>query len=152
MSIDQLRVERRAGGLFDCDTTGCYDQILPPLAAVHLQGLGLDPSIATLLVRLMFMAKRYVETKHVVSKNNIRTTRDSPLFGIGQGNGGGPAMWLAYLTVMFTALSSIYSGIMVTCIKRIEYLMMVGTGYIDDVTLLIESLSLEVLQTEKSSK
>ena len=49
LSINQLRVERRAGGLFDCDTTGCYDRILPPLASIHLQALGMAPSISTFL-------------------------------------------------------------------------------------------------------
>ena len=33
---DQLRIERRAGGIFDCDATGCYDRILPHFASVHL--------------------------------------------------------------------------------------------------------------------
>ena len=88
--VDQLRVERRAGGLFDCDAKGCYDRIIPPLASIHLQALHLDQSIATLLARLMYTAKRYVKTKHGVSKKFIRTTRESPLYGIGQGNGGGP--------------------------------------------------------------
>ena len=39
LSIDQLKIERRAGGIFDCDATGCYDRILPPLATVHLRSL-----------------------------------------------------------------------------------------------------------------
>ena len=30
LSINQLRIERRAGGIFDCDASGCYDRILPP--------------------------------------------------------------------------------------------------------------------------
>ncbi len=35
LAIDQLRLELRAGGLFDCNDSGCYDRILPPLASVH---------------------------------------------------------------------------------------------------------------------
>ena len=150
LSIDQLRVERRAGGLFDCDATGCYDRILPPLASIHLQALGLASSIATLLARLMFVAKRYVKTKHGVSTNSIQTTQADPLFGIGQGNGGGPAIWLAHLTVMFTALSSICQGLVVSCIKGIATLVAIGTGYVDDVTL-IASLHPDEPQTEKKS-
>ena len=148
LSIDQLRIERRAGGLFDCDATGCYDRILPPLASVHLQALGLSSSIATLLARLMFVAKRYVKTKHGVSVHSIRTTLGDPLFGIGQGNGGGPAIWLAHLTVMFTALSAICQGLVIYCLKGIEKLVAIGTGYVDDVTL-IASLHPEEPQTEK---
>ena len=151
LSIDQLRIEQRAGGLFDCDATGCYDRIIPPLAAIHLQSLGLEDLIAVFLARFMFMAKRFVKTKHRVSKNSIRTTKENPLFGIGQGNGGGPAIWLAHLTVMFTALTSICDGLVVCCIKGLEYLTTVGTGYVDDVTLVV-SLAPEDPQTELNVK
>ena len=34
--VDQQRIERRSGGIFDCNAPGCYERILPPLAAVHL--------------------------------------------------------------------------------------------------------------------
>ena len=148
LSVDQLKVERRAGGLFDCDATGCYDRILPPVAAIHLQALGLAHSIAVFLARLMFVAKRQVKTKHGVSKKSIRTTARNPLFGIGQGNGGGPAIWLAHLTIMFTALSAVCEGLVVYCVKGIEKLVSVGTGYVDDVTL-IASLSESDPQTVK---
>ena len=155
LSNDQLKIERKAGGIFDCDATGCYDRIIPPLASVHLQALGLDSSIATFLARLMYVAKRYVKTKHGVSKSNIRTTTDYPLFGIGQGNGGGPAIWLAHLTVMFSALAAICQGFTVCCIKGIEFLRTVGTGYVDDVTLFvsIENTSPQTeLQVKKKLK
>ncbi len=39
VAIDQLRIEQRAGGIFDCDASGCYDRILSPLASVRLQAL-----------------------------------------------------------------------------------------------------------------
>ena len=73
--MDQLCIERRAGGIFDCDASGCYNRILPLLASVHMQALGLQKSIGTLLAHLMFMAKRYVCTKHRVSTKHITTTK-----------------------------------------------------------------------------
>ena len=151
LSIDQLRLERRVGGLFDCDATGCYDRILPPLAAVHLNALGLDPSISTMLARLMYVAKRHVKTKHGVSKKYIQTTINNPLFGIGQGNGGGPAIWLAHLTIMFTALSAICSGFVIKCIQGIQAIASVGTGYVDDVTLITNVADNEP-QTEQTAR
>lgn len=36
LTVDQLRLERRTGGIFDCDASGCFDRILPPLASVHM--------------------------------------------------------------------------------------------------------------------
>jgi len=151
LSVDQMRIERRAGGLFDCDATGCYDRILPPLAVLHLQALGLSTSIAVMLARLMFVAKRHVKTQHGVSKDSIQTNNANPLFGIGQGNGGGPAIWLSHLTVMFTALSAICTGFKATCIKGIEWITTVGTGYVDDVTLMT-TVDFDEPQTEHRVK
>ncbi len=135
LTVDQLRLERRAGGIFDCDASGCFDRILPPLASVHMRAMGLHQSIGTLVARLMFQARRYVKTHHGVSKRNIRTTKKNVLHGIGQGNGGGPAMWIAHLTIMFAAISSVCSGFVLTCIQKLKTAMSVGTGYVDDVTL-----------------
>ncbi len=135
VSVDQLRIERRAGGIFDCDASGCYDRILPPLASVHLQALGLHKSIGTFLSRLMFQAQRHVKTNHGVSKRYIRTKKKRVLHGIGQGNGGGPAMWIAHLTVMFTAMKAVCWGVAMHCVEKIFSVSTVGTGYVDDVTL-----------------
>ena len=83
----------------------------------------------------MFLAKRHVKTKHGVSKKNIGTKRNQVLYGIGQGNGGGPAMWISHLTVMFSALSSVCLGLVLSCVQQIQRVTTVGTGYVDDVTL-----------------
>ena len=147
LAIDQLRVERRAGGIFDCDASGCYDRILPPLASVHLQALGLQKQVGTLLARLMYKAKRHVRTGHGISKQNMQTKRKKVLYGIGQGNGGGPAIWIAHLTVMFTAISSVCLGFVMNCVQAINQVTTVGTGYVDDVTLGL-SLPHDTEQTE----
>ena len=133
--VDQLRLERRAGGLFDCDASGCYDRIIPLLASVHLQALGLHHTIGTFLARMMFMAKRYVRTKHEVSTSSIGTTKANTLHGIGQGNGGGPGMWISHLTIMFSALSAVCWGFVLKCVQNISAVTTVGTEYVDDVTL-----------------
>ena len=40
VAIYQFRIERRAGKLYDCDASGCYERILTPLESAHLQALG----------------------------------------------------------------------------------------------------------------
>ncbi len=149
IATDQLRIERRAGGIFDCDASGCYDRILPPLASIHLQALGIQDTIGTFLAQLMFLAKRHVKTKQGVSRKNIGTKRNRVLHGIGQGNGGGPAMWISHLTVMFTALSSVCYGIVLSCVQQIKRVTTVGTGYMNDVTLGL-SIPRDQKQNEKT--
>ena len=149
LSLDQLRLERRAGGIFDCDASGCYDRILPPLASVHLQALGMDRSISTFLARFMYHAKRHVRTSEGISKQSIRTTKRKVLHGIGQGNGGGPAIWLSHLTVMLAAIATVCSRFFTSCVEKAHKISTVGTGYVDDVTLGI-SLPAEDPQSEST--
>ena len=83
----------------------------------------------------MFQAKRHVRTGHGISDQNISTTKQQVLHGIGQGNGGGAAMWIAHLTAMFYALSAVCMGFAMTCVEQISQTCTVGTGYVDDDTL-----------------
>ena len=64
IAVDQLRLEQRLGGILDCDVSGCYDRILPSLASIHLQNLGMSKQIGTLLARKMYQTRHYVKTKH----------------------------------------------------------------------------------------
>ncbi len=98
IAIDQLRLKRGAGGIFDCDASGCYDKIILPLPSLHLQTLGIEQSISTFLAWLMYMAKRHVKMHHGISRKNICTVKKKVLHGIGQGNGRGPAIWISHLT------------------------------------------------------
>lgn len=85
----------------------------------------------------MFLAKRYIRTNHGVSSHNIGNTREHQLHGIGQGNGGGPAIWLSHLAVIFKALSSVCTGLYTSCIENKRQCTTIGTGCVDDVTLVM---------------
>ena len=95
----------------------------------------------------MFLAKRHVRTGEGVSRRSIRTTKQTVLHGIGQGNGGGPAIWLSHLTIMLAAVSAVCSGFFTSCVQLLTKIMTVGTGYVDDVTLAL-SLPNNIKQTD----
>ena len=56
-------------------------------------------------------------------------------FGIGQGNGAGPAIWLAHLTVMFSVLVTLTKGMCFNAPDKHTTFTSPGTGFVDDVTL-----------------
>ena len=58
-------------------------------------------------------------------------------------------MWIAHLSVMFTALSSVCLGFVMACVNQVNKIMTVGTGYVDDVTLGV-SVPIDQPQTEKT--
>ena len=57
------------------------------------------------------------------------------LYGIGQGNGAGPAFWLSNLVVMFFVLDSLCKGMGFTSPWGGKKYKSCGLGYVDDVTL-----------------
>ena len=135
LAMDNMRLKRSAGAFFDLDATGCFDRILPNLMVPHVRRLGLPKTVAICLAKLMHGCKRFVRTKFGVSEKYIKTGGESVLYGIGQGNGGGPAIWLAHLVIMFLVMDAVCKGMeFATPDGRKEYKSH-GTGYVDDCTL-----------------
>ena len=102
-----MRLCKLVGGIFDCDATECFDRMIPAFIDAHTRLLGLPQSVDCFVAQLMWKCKRYVKTKAGVSKESICSKIGRVLFRIGQGNGGGPAMWIAHLVVMFTVLQTV---------------------------------------------
>ena len=75
-----------------------------------------------------------MKTKAGLSKESICSNIGMVLFGIVQGNGGGPAMWIAHLVVMFTVLQTVVKGMVFQGPTKTE-VETTRLGYVDDVTL-----------------
>ena len=93
------------------DATGCYDRIIPALQTIHTRRLGLAKNMARVMASSLHKSERYISTKHGVSKEYFKSTNDTPLFGVGQGSGAGPAVRLAHLVVMLNAFGDKCTGI-----------------------------------------
>ena len=104
LSIDILKQRREGGAVFECDATGCYDRILSSLQTLHTRRIGLEKNAALTMSRALIPMKRFVATKFGISKKFIRTKHRKVLYGIGQGSGGGPGVWLTHSTVLFSIL------------------------------------------------
>ena len=70
-----------------------------------------------------------------ISKDNYIGNETHPLFGIGQGNGAGPATWMSDSIVMFQVLSDLNDGIIFVSPDGETNFKSPGTGFVDDVTL-----------------
>ena len=89
---DNLAVTRTKGAIFDCDAKGCYDRIIPKFSTLHTQRLGLPKNWAQFFPRFWKVCRHHVRTKYGISEGSYCPTEDTPLYGIGQGNGAGPAI------------------------------------------------------------
>ena len=135
LSIDMMRVKKLTGAIFDCDAKGCYDQIIPALQTIFSRRLGVPIKTARLFAMLWSVCKHHVRTRNGVSSECYYASVGAALYGIGQGNGAGPAFWLSHLVVMFYVLDTLAYGI---CFKTpqgdVEH-RSTGMGFVDDVTL-----------------
>lgn len=138
LTIDMLRYNRECGGLFECDATGCFDRILPNLQTLHTRRIGLQKNAAIAMATILRNMKRFIGTKFGMSNKYIKTGLAFTLYGIGQGSGGGPAVWLCHLIVLFAILETTCSIPKFTSPNREKVHSSGGTGYVDDCTLMVQ--------------
>ena len=133
LSIDVIKQKRESGAVFECDATGCYDRILPNLQTIHTRRIGLTKNAALTMSKSLKQMKRYVRTKFGQSKKHIKTNSSKVLYGIGQGSGGGPGVWLTHSTVLFNILER---HCVTPTYKSVDNEIICtsgGTGFVDDV-------------------
>ena len=66
------------------------------------------------------------------------------LYGIGQGNGAGPAFWLSNLIVMFFVLDSLCKGMNFVSPNGKKHHKSTGLGYVDDTNAIARNLANEI--------
>ena len=135
LTFHMLILTRSDGAVFDCDAKGCYDRIIPKLVTIHSQRLGMPGSWAQFFSIYWSDCVHYVKTRYGISRKHYKADESHPLFGIGQGNGAGPATWLSHSIVMFQVLSDINDGIIFFSPNGEARFKSPGTGFVDDVTL-----------------
>ena len=135
ISFDIMRLTRTEGAIFDCDAKGCFDRMIAKLAYVHTTRLGM-PHRWSIFFSIFWQAcSHFVRTRYRISTNSFKADRNDILHGIGQGNGAGPALLLAHLTVMFTVLTRLTTGYKFESPDGETVFESPGTGFVDDVTL-----------------
>ena len=139
LALDIITQQRESGAIFECDATGCYDRILPNLQTLHTRRVGLEKNASLTMSKTLHKMRRFVGTKFGQSKQFIRTNTQRVLYGIGQGSGGGPGVWLTHSTVLFNILDK--EGVIPhfkSPDNKIECCTG-GTGFVDDVSLIAQS-------------
>ena len=148
LQIENLRLNKKSGALFECDATGCYDRILPSLQGIHTRRLGLSKNTAKVVSESLIKSNRHVGTRHGTSKDSYISTEEEPLYGIGQGSGAGPAIWLAHLVVMLHALADKCNGITSCNPEKTMVHKSNGNGYVDDCNIMVQVDSAEAREEE----
>ncbi len=80
---------------FDNDAAACYDRIIPPMAMMACQRLGMSAAPCVLNATMLQNARYRIKTQLGISELYFYYCVLWPLFGTGQGSGNSPAIWLA---------------------------------------------------------
>jgi len=112
LSFDLIRLLRSNASIFNNDATACYDRILPALSQICCLLLGLPKNAAEFKLLFLKKAEYYVKTQHGISDEWFGNLI-SAVYGVLQGSGSAPAIWLAVSIVLIKAYKRLFptSGI-----------------------------------------
>jgi hypothetical protein len=131
--LDILRIQRRPGVLCANDATACYDRILPFAAYISMRRLGLPKeAIQSMLGPIKTMCHR-VRTAYgdsQISYGGELWEREP--HGICQGNGAGPAIWVAVSSPLLEILREAGYGAKLHSAMGDIFLHLAGFAFVDD--------------------
>jgi hypothetical protein len=96
--IRQLKIN--SARMMDNDATGCYDCIIVSLGMIACRRLGMPLSAIRTQAESLWLMRYAIKHAYGVSEDDYHGTIFEPLFGMGQGSGLSPAIWLGGLVVI----------------------------------------------------
>jgi Reverse transcriptase (RNA-dependent DNA polymerase) len=118
------------------DAKSCYDRIVHSVASLCMQRIGCPkPAVHSMFETLQHL-RHHVRTRYGDSQASYNAAdSDTPIQGLGQGNGAGPTIWALISTPVLNLLRTHGFGIkIISCISG-DYLHFVGYCFVDDTDL-----------------
>ena len=86
-------ITRRPLIRFNNDMKSCFDRIMAHIALLHIQSYGMPQELASIMGDFLQYARYYVKTGIGVSTTSYSHSKDSPVFGTGQGSTASMYIW-----------------------------------------------------------
>jgi len=139
---DYARCNHKPLALCSNDAKSCYDRIVLIVAALCLCWLGAPKPYVQSMISMIHGMQHHVRSTYGDSiASQGRTQWQTPIAGIGQGNGAGPHIWAAVSTPLFQIMAQEGFLASVICmISKLEYTT-TGFGFVDNVDLCITTPS-----------
>ena len=119
------------------DARRCYDRIVHSVAAMAIRRFGVTKNTAQAMFQTIQNIRHHVRTAFGDSELfQCPSSSTDVVHGIGQGNGAGPAIWLAISSVMFDVLRNEGYGLDIAGPISDEHLRMAGFAFVDDTDLI----------------
>ena len=99
LSFELIQLLRTTATVFNNDAPACYDRILSVLSMICCQHLGLPPIATKFKLAFLRTAQYYIKIQYGTSENWFGKAI-SEVFGVLQGSGAAPAVWLVASTIV----------------------------------------------------
>ena len=109
LSFDHIRPLQTDASIFNNDATQCYNRVLANPSHIICQCLGLPHCTAAFTLEFFRTSRYHVKTVHGISED-FNSDALHPLFGVLQGSGAGPAMWLTISVTLISACNQFRCG------------------------------------------
>ena len=132
LTMDLLRQRRQAGALCSNDAKSCYDRIVHNIASLAMRRTGMPAEPVRSMFETLQQAAHRVTTAYGISTQTYGTNLVIPYQGVGQGNGGGPAIWAVISTVIIAMMSTAGHGFHLLSAISATLITMVCYAFVDD--------------------
>jgi hypothetical protein len=132
LALDIIRMERRTASVCSNDAKSCYDRIVHTVASICMQRLGVSEEACFTIFGTLQELNHHVRTAFGERARGYGALH-IPLHGVGQGNGAGPAIWLAITIPLISMLRKAGFGLHVVTPISKEETSLACFVYVDDV-------------------
>lgn len=132
---DLLILQRRSAGWISNDAKSCFDRVVHWVAIIALLRFGITWRAVSMAFATLAEATHRVCTGFGDSPVAFHPPSEIPFQGCGQGNGAGPAIWVAVSSIIISMMEA--SGFGFECLSAIDSRLVVAQclAFIDDTDL-----------------
>jgi hypothetical protein len=135
LALDITRQTRRSGALAGTDAKSCYDRMAHVPTSLSMQRLGVPKGPVASLFGVLQKSIHRIRTAYGDSEVRFVSDPSNPIQGIGQGNGCGPAGWIALSTPIMAMLRQLGFGFWTIAAITGILVYTMGFAFVDDIDL-----------------
>ena len=142
LTFDLWRQLKRPGAICSNDAKSCYDRIVHNFASICLQRLGAPVAPIVSMFSTIQNLNHHIRTIHGDSTISFTGKNwNTPIHGVGQGNGAGPQIWAAVSTPLLNMVRSEGGGAQFCSSISSQSLEFVGYAFVDDTDLVASTIT-----------
>ncbi len=132
------------------DAKSCYDLIGHAQASLFMQRVGVPIAAMDCMFSTLQSAKHFVRTGYGdLTGYYIVSSFAKPMYGIGQGNGGGPTIWAVVSSPILNLMRASGYGVEFICPLSMVKTSFGGYAFVDDMDLVVAKLSFSTISKRR---